>query len=228
MKVGVILGGIVFAIVGGLAVAYQLQGDNLVRTGRALADSTKALFDARSTIRNQASIIGTLRIENATLGQENATLKQQKAEATTSAVIAGSKLAESNARLQVTASQLSAIRAKQEADRPIGGVGAIETTELDSVLNRKVASLKAQISNLESVAKELQESIATLQSEKSELERELNGPDGSRAKLAEKIQQLADVRTLVQTKRAEAKGLFSGKRRRVLGEVDAKLGQVQR
>jgi len=223
-----IIYGAIVCIIGYFAISANSLWVNNDKLKVQIEDTTAALRVERGKVYGLKDTVSGLRIANGNLRAENSDLKAQNDRVKADALLAASKLSETNARLRSTAQTLSAIQAKQEADALYGGIGAINTTVNDSTLNREVAALKSQIRHYEEVViPGLQQTIARLSDEKLGLERELNGDAGAKAQVLQAQKQLADARSFVQAKRSEAKGLFSGKRRRVLAEVDTQLQTIQ-
>lgn len=216
---------IVFLAVAGFigvqSFRFQNRTKKLTQAEAALSDSSRALSKVRSDNRLLKGEVNDLSLSLATMGRDKAELGSKYDRANAVALSASIRLNETNQTLRTTSQALSAARAKQAADVNAGGIGAVSTTEADSVTNRAIATLKAVITNYETnVIPGLQRALAQAQEEKSDLENALNESGSETVAIQRK---LADARQFVQQKRAEAKGLFSRKRNKVLGEVDAQL-----
>ena len=220
---------------------YESRGEMIVSLKGIITDLKSVIIQKNDTIqtqRNRITFLDTttanLKVDVAQKGEQIQNLKRENEKKRADALAALNQLAQKSAQYQRLVNSLSPTDAKKAADRPVGGVGSIPTTEKDTIVNKSVATLKSEIESLQSSYGELLTAYNELRDSHSELEDELNklnGPKGPQIQLRQKEKQIADARASIQAKISKLSTLlariFKSGQRKAYKEADAQFGQIQ-
>ncbi len=139
-----VVGLIIFGIVAFVATRMMVLDNQNDKLTTKLTDSTAVLRRTRARAGQLTERVGDLRLDSSNFQGALATVAKERSDAAIKVNEMQNNLNRTLSEKNAVVARYSAKAKKEAADRPVAGVGKINTTERDSVLNGDVAVLKEQ------------------------------------------------------------------------------------